>query len=246
MTGWGTRMNDSNQRDEAWLGALSSLPEVLGPQHLPKLNEGLRYLFKELRQAEAAFSRDSHLDGAYFSVLAVYGFLSLFRAISIEGLAMPLMALESALWALDEGITEPLLKPVRRAKGGRPRASHLRQEFIGVVAFTVDRLCKFGYPLSRAHAAVAADLNQIGAKMDRGDRITSRTIRFWCEQVSEDVGKRLPPGQRYTALMEDPRTVALDRMPAEAAANHLRSRLMDTARRFGLASPPRKPVNPSC
>ena len=36
--------------DGAWLSALGTLPELLGPGDLAKLNEGLRYLFKELRR----------------------------------------------------------------------------------------------------------------------------------------------------------------------------------------------------
>jgi len=58
-------MEDSDEWDEAWLGALGTLPEAVGPGELPKLNEGLRYLFKELRQAQAAFSNDNHLDGLF-------------------------------------------------------------------------------------------------------------------------------------------------------------------------------------
>jgi hypothetical protein len=108
---------------EAWLSALGTLPELLGPGDLPKLNEGLRYLFKELRQAQAAFSGGSHQDGVYSSLVAVSAFLNLFRAVRIEGLTLPLAALESALWALDEGVTEPLLKPARRAKGGPPEGT---------------------------------------------------------------------------------------------------------------------------
>jgi hypothetical protein len=96
---------------EAWWSAVGMLPEALGPRDLPNLNEGLRYLFKELREAQAAFSSGSHLDGTYSSLVAVLAFLSLFRVTSIEGLASPLAALESALWALDEGITQPLLRP---------------------------------------------------------------------------------------------------------------------------------------
>jgi len=103
-------MEDSDEWDKAWLGALGTLPEMVGPGELPKLNEGLRYLFKELRQAQAAFTNESHLDGAYLSLVAVKAFLSLFRAASLEGLLVPLMELESALWALDEGITAPILK----------------------------------------------------------------------------------------------------------------------------------------
>ena len=33
-----------------------TLPEVLGPADLPKLNEGLRYLFKGLREAQATYA----------------------------------------------------------------------------------------------------------------------------------------------------------------------------------------------
>jgi hypothetical protein len=61
-------MDDSN----VWLGALGSLPETLGPADLPKLNEGLRYLFKELREAQAAFIGGSHLCGAYCTLTAAY------------------------------------------------------------------------------------------------------------------------------------------------------------------------------
>jgi len=102
-------MEDSDEWDEAWLGALGTLPEAVGPGELPKLNEGLRYLFKELRQAQAAFSNDNHLDGL-FVMVAVIAFLSLFCAARLEGLLVPLIELESALWALDEGITAPILK----------------------------------------------------------------------------------------------------------------------------------------
>ena len=94
-------MDDS----EAWFGALGTLPEVVGPGDLPKHNEGLRYLFKELREAQAAFSGGSHQDGVYFSLIAVCSFLSLFRAVHIEGLTLPLADLESALWALDAGLS---------------------------------------------------------------------------------------------------------------------------------------------
>jgi hypothetical protein len=233
--------------EEAWQAALGTLPELLGPGDLPKLNEGLRYLFKELREAQAAFSGGSHQNGVYLSLVAVSSFLSLFRAVHIEGLTLPLAALESALWALDEGITEPLLKPARRARGGHPRASQLRQVFIGTVAYTVHRLCDFGYQLSNAQTEVAADLKRIGAKTDRGsDRITARTVRGWCEEVSEDVGRNSPAAQRYDELMAHPRTAAFHHKPPDAAAKILRQRLVYAAQALGVASPARKPPNPSC
>src|ERR1700722_17954276 len=135
--------------NDEWRAALGTLPEVLGPADLETLNEGLRYLFKELREAQTAFVGGSHLDGVYSALVAIYAFVSLFRAASTEGLMVPLMELESALWALDEGVTEPLLRPVRRAKAGRPKASQLRQEFLGTVAYTVQQLREVGYFATR-------------------------------------------------------------------------------------------------
>ena len=91
----------ATKRTRRGLPRLRTLPEVLGPEDLPKLNEGLRYLFEE-RQAQAEFRAGNHLDGAYLSLLAVKFFLALFRTTGFDGLAMPLLALESALWELDE------------------------------------------------------------------------------------------------------------------------------------------------
>src|SRR5271157_4415050 len=146
-------MDDS----EAWYGALGSLPEVLRPADLPKLNEGLRYLLNELREARTVFIRGSHLEGVYLSFVAVNAFVSLFRAMGAESLMVPLMALESALWVLDEGVTEPLLKPAR-AKARRPRASQLRQEFQGMVAYTVHRLHDFGYSLAEVPSQIGVQI----------------------------------------------------------------------------------------
>jgi hypothetical protein len=233
--------------NEAWQAALGTLPELLGPGDLPKLNEGLRYLFEELREAQAAFIGVDHQHGVYSSLVAVSVFLGLFRAVHIEGLTVPLAALESALWALDEGVTEPLLKPARRATGGHPRASQLRQQFIGTVAYTVRSLCDFGYRLSKAQTEVAGDLKRIGVQTERGsNQITARTVRGWCAEVSEDVGRHSPAAQRYDALMADPRTAAYNHMPPETAAKILRQRLVHAARALGVASTARKPPNPSC
>jgi hypothetical protein len=232
-------MNDNDE----WRASLGTLPEVLGPADLPTLNNGLRYLFEELREAQTAFVGGSHLDGVYSALVAIYAFVSLFRAAGTEGLMVPLMELESALWALDEGVTEPLLRPVRRAKAGRPKASQLRQEFLGTVAYTVQQLREVGYSLPEAHQVVADELNSLGAKPDRGsDRFTARTIRDWCERVSEDVGRHLPAAQRYTQLAADPRTAAVHRMPREAAVHLLRHLLRRSAVLLGIAPRPGKPT----
>ena len=183
----------------------------------------------------------SHPDGVYLALAAIYAFVSLFRAVGTEGLIAPLMELESALCALDEGVTEPLLKPVRRAKSGRPRSTQLRQEFVGTVAYTVKKLCDLDCPQSEAHKAVADDLNRAGTKSDRGSgQVTPRTVRDWCERVSEDFGRHSPAARRYDALMADPRTAAFDRMPPEAAARLLRRQLVRAAKLLGLAQRRRK------
>jgi hypothetical protein len=227
---------------EAWVIALGSLPEMLGPADLPKLNEGLRYLFKELREAQAVYISGSHLDGVYSSLVAVHAFLALFSSVGEKGLFVPLSELESALWALGEGVTEPLLRPVSR-KAGRPKASQLRQEFVGMVAFTVQQLRDLGYSVPEAHQAVADELNSVGAKPDRGsDRFTARTIRDWCERVSEDVGRHLPAAQRYAQLAADPRTAAVHRMPREAAVPLLRGLLRRSAVLLGIAPRRGKPT----
>jgi hypothetical protein len=229
--------------DEVWYSALGSLPEVLGPSDLPKLNEGLRYLFKELRDAQATFIRGSDLDGAYLSLVAVYAFMSLFQTVGTDGLMVPLMALESALWALDEGVTEPLLRPVRQARAGRPRAPQLRQEFLGTVVFTIQQLRAIGYSLPEAHKLVADDLNRVGAKPDRGsNRFTPRTVRDWCERVAEDVGCHLPAAQRSAALSADPRSAALRQMPPKVAAAYLRYQFRRSAVLLGMAPRAGKPT----
>ena len=71
---------------KAWVIALGSLPEVLGPADLPKLNEGLRYLFKELREAQAVYIGGSHLDGVYSSLVAVTCFSGVVQLGGREGL----------------------------------------------------------------------------------------------------------------------------------------------------------------
>jgi hypothetical protein len=227
--------------NDEWRAALGTLPEVLGPADLETLNEGLRYLFKELREAQTAFVGGSHLDGVYLALVAIYAFVSLFRAAGTEGLMVPLMELESALCALDDGVTEPLLKPVGRAKSGRPPASQLRQEFLGTVAYSVKKLCDLDFPQSEAHKAVADDLNRAGTKPDRGSgQVTPRTVRDWCERVSEDFGRHSPAAKRYDALMADPRTAAFDRMPPETAARLLRRQLVRAATLLGIAQRRRK------
>jgi hypothetical protein len=152
------------------------LPALVEIENLPALNVGLRYLWLELQRAQSEFNSGKRLSGAYASLIAVIAFLSLFRAARIGGLGVPLHALESALWALDEGIVEPILKPVGTSKGGRHRASVLRHEFKGMTAYVVTRLAGFVSSRSEAEKLVAADLAGIAVRPDRGCATPSPAI----------------------------------------------------------------------
>jgi hypothetical protein len=69
--------------------------------------------------------------------------------------------------------------------------------FLGTVAYTVQQLREVGYSLPEAHQVVADELNSLGAKPDRGsDRFTARTIRDWCERVSEPWADTTSPAGR--------------------------------------------------
>ena len=82
-------------------------------EDIPSLNTALSQLMAGLRQAQSEFAGGEQLNGAYSSITTVIAFLSRFVPVREEGLFVPLAALESALWALDEGIVEPILKPPR-------------------------------------------------------------------------------------------------------------------------------------
>jgi hypothetical protein len=220
-----------------WEVFQQSLPTLVGPEHLLGLNIGLRHLWAALYKAHSEFRTGKHLDGAYLSLLAVIEFLALFDPTRTDGLSIPLNALESALAALDEGIIEPILRPVRPPQAGRVREPTLRQEFLGMAVYTVRRLCDFGYSVGQAQRVVADDLKQIGVKPARGGgAISQRIIKLWCEKISEDVGCRGTPAWRFHALMVDERNKALDKMPPGDAITFLRGRLRVSAMAFGQIS----------
>jgi hypothetical protein len=216
--------------DAEWWRAVGSLAAPLGPAELVTLNMGLRYLFEELGTAHDVYASGQHLDGAYGSLCAIVAFLSMFRPVGVEGLFVPLAALESALWALDEGVVEPILKPPRPPKSGRARSSVLHQELKGVAVYVAHRLCDLGLSQPEAFKAVSDDLKRIGVKPDRGSgEIEPRTVRGWCEEVAEDVGHHGTAALRYHALRSHPANMTLDKIPQEAARVMLRSQLRSFA-----------------
>jgi hypothetical protein len=228
---------------EEWDAAYGTLPDILGPANLPKLNEGLRYLLAELREAHGAFIDGDHADGAFGALIAVLAFVSLFRTPRAEGLIIPLHALTEALLALDEGIVEPILRPARRASAGRPRAPHFRHRLRGTVAYVVQRLCHFDHELATAHAVVATALDRVGVKSYRGgNRITARTVRAWCEEVAEDVGRHGIAAQRCDQLLADPVNAQIDKMGPQFAALFLVARLQYFAKTLGEGGRSQKPT----
>jgi hypothetical protein len=230
----------SNHDDDWWSIAAEPLPESVATGNVPSLNIALRHLWVELREAQSEFAKGNHLDGAYLALLAMSAFLSLFGPVKQEGLSAPLAALESALWALDEGVVEPILKPARRAGSGRARSSVPHQELKGAAVYVAQRLHRLGFEQKKARTIVAAELRSIGVKPDRGSGvITARTIRGWCDEVASDVGRHGVAAQRCYALLSHPANKALENMPPEAAKTWLQSRL-----KFFVTAIGGKPANP--
>jgi hypothetical protein len=217
-----------------------TVPDIFGVEDLRGINIGLQYLWRALRNGHRKFKDGRQLDVVYLSLIGVIEFLALFQPVRTEGLSIPLNALESALWALDEGIVEPILKPVRPAPTGRAKESELRQEFVGMVVYVAHRLRDFGFSAAKAEKIVAEDLRAVGVKTARGGRPVSwRTVKLWGEKVSQDVGCKGTSARRFRALMADSRNEALDSAPPLEAAQLLRSRLRVSAREFGQIFPPK-------
>jgi hypothetical protein len=217
----------SNDESDWWSIFLSHpFPETIGLTEISELNVGLHSFFMELREAESEFAAGNQLDGAYLSLVAVIGLISLFEPVRREGLFVPLAALESALLGLGEGIVEPILKPSQKRKDGRSPSPGLNREIRGAVAYVVQRLCDFGCSREDAFNAVAADLKRIGVKPDRGSgSVTNRTVRGWYEKVMADVGFHGDAARRCRQLLSSPSNTALDQMPREMAISLLRTRL---------------------
>jgi hypothetical protein len=229
-----------NNRDEDWSSvAAEPLPESVSVGEVARLNIAFRHLWAELREAQSEFADGNRLTGAYLSLVAVIAFLSLFGPVRREGLSVPLAALEDALWALDEGVVQPILKPARRARTGRARSSVLYQEAKGTTVYVVHRLRSLGLGQKEAQKIVGAELRRMGVKPDRGSgEITARTIRGWCDEVAAD--RQGTAAQRCYLLVSHPADKTLDGMPPEAAKSLLLSRLRRFLTKIGA-----KPPNPS-
>jgi len=235
----GARVN--NHDEDWWSVAAEPLPESVAAGEVARLNIAFWHLWAERREAQFEFAHGNRLTGAYLSLVAMTAFLSLFSPVRQEGLSMPLAELEGALWALDEGVVQPILKPARRARTGRARSSVLYQELKGTAVYVAHRLHSLGLEQNEARKMVGAELRQMGVRPDRGSGdITARTIRGWCEEVAADVGRYGAAAQRCDALLSHPANKALENMPREVAKSRLLSRL-----RFFVTTIGAKPPNPS-
>jgi hypothetical protein len=178
---------------EFWHRAKGSLPETIGEANLSTLNSALDLLFGRLRQAQSRFEQEGDSDRqSVFSALgAFWSFITLFEAPLAENLHVPIVRLQDALWVLDQGRTEPILKPVRRS--GRGPSSQTYASLRGHAAATVQLLRQAGLARDDAHRAVATQLRQLGVRPERGSgTVTAITVRNWCDEVAEDVGGLAP------------------------------------------------------
>ena len=167
-----------------------TLPETITESNLGTLNEGLGFLFAQLREARRRYDEegDGGRAGAFMALGAIWKFIVLFDRPHAERLHTPILRLLDALAALEENNVLPIVKPVPRP--GRAPSSHGHAALKGQAAATVKRLTQAGVPLKEAHKAVARELNKLGVRPERGsDPVTSRTVRNWCGEVASDVGR---------------------------------------------------------
>ena len=167
-----------------------TLPETITESDLGTLNEGLGFLFAQLREARRRFAEegDGGRAGAFMALGAMWKFIVLFDRPHAERLHTPILSLLDALAMLEENNVLPIVKPVPRP--GRAPSSHGHAALKGQAAATVKRLIKAGMPLKEAHKAVAKELNKLGVRPERGSgRVTPHTVRNWCDEVASDVGR---------------------------------------------------------
>jgi hypothetical protein len=212
---------------------LGILPDNIGSDELTYLNEGIHFLFHELREAAELHRSgiNGGRDGVSHAVRTVTAFLMLFRTVNNEGLQAPLALLADALEALNSNLIEPMMKPVTRS--GRAPASAGRQSMKGVVAYVVRRLQDIGINRELACRDAAAQLLACGVGPDRGSgKITARTVREWCDATGADVGRRSHAAQTFDGLFADLQNMEIDALLPNKARRLLLDRLANVARRM--------------
>jgi hypothetical protein len=192
-----------------------TLPEVITSTNLQLLNDGLQFLFADLRTAREEYAR-SQRNGALIALGAFMRFSWLFEATLAERLDLPVGALRGALFGLDENIVEPLLRRVARA--GRSGSSMARQALKGHVAAAVQRLLQAGIAVVDARQRVAKELRKLGMKPERGaGDVTATTVRHWCDEVEQDVGRRGAAAVAYDMTFTDDEVKRFKALPTDKA-----------------------------
>jgi hypothetical protein len=167
-----------------------TLPEHITGGDLETLNVGLGFFFTDLRRAFEQFQQSEHHGraGAVRALSATWRLVALFKEPLAKNLHMPMLRLQDALLALDQSTVDPMLRPVRRS--GRSSSTGARAALRGHAAGTVTRLVQAGLLRPHALAQVAKALVKLGVRPERGSgQITATTVRHWCAEVADDVGR---------------------------------------------------------
>jgi hypothetical protein len=224
----------------------ASLPEVITEDDLRILNEGLRHLFDRLREAGRQFDSegDDGRQGAFTALAATWRFISLFKEPFAECLQVPILHSQQAVASLENNVVLPILKPV--PKDGRAVSSYSRAAVRGCAVGTVQRLLDNGMSLGEAHQAVAQVLDHLGIRPERGGgKITGTTVRHWCGDVAEDVGRHGMAAFKYDTMFTRSEREKLSALPNdEAKLCYVLDRLAAYVEALlpGQENPPKTPI----
>jgi hypothetical protein len=200
--------------------AQGSLPETITESDLEALNLGLGFLFAWLRKAKQQYvdEADGGRGAAFTALGAMSQFIMLFNSPLAEYLHVPILKLLDALAALDQNNVLPILKPV--ARPGRAASSHAYAALKGHAAATVMRLRKLDLDPKQAFALVAKELTRLGVRPERGKgAITATTVRHWCDDVENDVGRRGTAAITYDKMFTDDENKRFHGLPPDEAKN---------------------------
>jgi hypothetical protein len=158
----------------------------------------IEFPIEELRDASGRFEegKDGGRAGEIAALSAVIEFMRPYQNMTHDNWLQPLIALQSALFSLNDGNVVPMLAPKRQR--GRSPDSILRESARAMAVATVRRLCEIGLRKTDACDRVAKVCREVSLKPGRKGKdtqgqeheIKDRTVRGWCDKVDEDVGRQ--------------------------------------------------------
>ncbi len=167
-------------------------------------SEVFNLLLNRLREATAAYETEERPGriAVIFSLNAVIEFLMTFEEVKRENLAIPLVAISTALSDLDDGIPTPLLE-IKKKRGRKPESTG-RAAVRGYAALSVDLLMETDLKLAEAAKRVAVVLNRTGVVHHGGGqkRIDPQTVINWRDAISADAGEGLAAEIRQEMLQQ--------------------------------------------